>query len=166
MTSKVPPSSSATMRLKSSLGRHFLAGSRSLSTLRHTHHTHQHTHHTHTTHHTHNTHHTHTHTHNTHTHYTHYTPWKSSCPKNLYNLARSYFRGRTATLHTNSIQIERDVNKGCPEVSCCGPGFWNVQYNSLLNLNYGKRTKAIAFADDLLIAVRSETSKKPKTLLT
>jgi len=28
------------------------------------------------------------------------------------------------------------------------------KYNSLLNLNYGKRTKAIAFGDDLLIAVR------------
>jgi len=38
--------------------------------------------------------------------------------------------------------------------SYCGPGYWNVQFNSLLNLNYGKRTKAIAFADDLIIAVR------------
>ena len=79
-----------------------------------------------------------------------------NCPKNLYNLARSYFSGRTATLHTNSIQIERDVNKGCPQESCCGPGFWNIKYNSLLNLNYGKRTKAIAFAGDLLIAVRAK----------
>ena len=34
--------------------------------------------------------------------------------------------------------------------------FWNIKYNSLLNLHYGKRTKAIAFADDLLIAVRTE----------
>jgi len=40
--------------------------------------------------------------------------------------------------------------------SCCGPSFWNIQFNSLLNLNYGTRTKAIAFADDLLIAVRAE----------
>ena len=48
------------------------------------------------------------------------------------------------------------MNKGCPQGSCCGPGFWNIQYNSLLNLNYGKRTKALAFADDLLIAVRTE----------
>ena len=75
-------------------------------------------------------------------------------PKNLYNLTRSYFSNRTATLHTNSIQIERDITKGCPQVSCCGPGYWNIQFNLLLNLNYGKRTKAIAFASDLLIAVR------------
>jgi len=76
-------------------------------------------------------------------------------PKNLYTLTRSYFTDRTATLHTNSIQIERDITKGCPQGSCCGPGYWNIQFNSLLNLNYGKRTKAIAFADDLIIAVRA-----------
>jgi hypothetical protein len=79
-----------------------------------------------------------------------------NCPKNLCNLARSYFRGRTAVIHTNSTQIERDVTNGCPQGSCCEPGFWNIQYNLLLNLNYGKCTKAIAFADDLLIAVRAE----------
>jgi hypothetical protein len=34
-------------------------------------------------------------------------------PKNLYNLAKSYFSERTATMNTNTIQIERDVSKGC-----------------------------------------------------
>ena len=48
------------------------------------------------------------------------------------------------------------MSKGCPQGSCCGTGFWNIQFNSLLNLKFGKRTKAIAFADDLLIAVRAE----------
>jgi hypothetical protein len=83
-----------------------------------------------------------------------------NCPKNLYNLARSYFRGRTAANHTNSTQIERDVTNGCPQGSCCGPGFWNIQYNLLLYLNYGKRTKDIAFADDLSIAVRAENAQE------
>ena len=78
------------------------------------------------------------------------------CPKNLYSLTRSYSSDRTATLHTYSIQIERKITKGCLQGSCCGPGFWNIKYNSLLNLHYGKRTKAITFADDLLIAVRAE----------
>jgi len=45
--------------------------------------------------------------------------------------------------------------KGCPQGSCCGPGYWNIQYNSLLNLEFMKQTKAIAFADDLLIAVKA-----------
>jgi 5'(3')-deoxyribonucleotidase len=35
--------------------------------------------------------------------------------------------------------------------------YWNIQYNSLLNLNFAKYTRAIAFADDLLIAVKAAT---------
>jgi hypothetical protein len=35
-----------------------------------------------------------------------------------------------------------------------------MQYNTLLNLEFGKRTKAIAFADDLLIAVRTENVRE------
>ena len=83
-----------------------------------------------------------------------------NCLKNVYNLTRSYFSDRTATLYTYSIQIERDITMGCPQGSCCSPGFWNIKYNSLLNLHYGKHTKAIAFADDLLIAVRAENVKE------
>jgi len=60
-------------------------------------------------------------------------------------------------LSTNSIKMERDLSKSCPQGSCCGPGFWSIQYNSLHNLEFGKRTKAVAFADDLIIAVRAET---------
>jgi hypothetical protein len=44
-----------------------------------------------------------------------------------------------------------------PQGSCCGPGYWNIQYNSLLNLNFAKWTKVIAFADDLLIVVKAAT---------
>jgi hypothetical protein len=49
------------------------------------------------------------------------------CPKNLYSLARSYFTQRTTSLSTNNIRLQREVTKGCPQGSCCGPGFWNVQ---------------------------------------
>jgi hypothetical protein len=63
-------------------------------------------------------------------------------------------------LSTNSIQIEKEVSKGFSQGSCCGRRFWNIQYNSLLNLKYCKRTKAIAFADDLLIAVMAETVRE------
>jgi hypothetical protein len=44
-----------------------------------------------------------------------------NCPKNLYNLAKSYFSGRTAILNTNSIQIEKEVSKDYSQGSCCGP---------------------------------------------
>ena len=79
------------------------------------------------------------------------------CPKNLYNLTKSYFSQRTAVLSTNSDRMERKVSKGCPQGSCCSSGFWNIQYNSLLNLKFTRRTKAIASADDLILAMRGET---------
>jgi hypothetical protein len=53
-----------------------------------------------------------------------------NCPKSLYNLAKIYISERTAILTTNSIQMEREVTIGCPQISCWGPRFWNVQYNS------------------------------------
>ena len=82
------------------------------------------------------------------------------CPKNLYNLTKSYFSQRSAILSTNNIRLQTEVAKGCPQGSCCGPGFWNIQYNSLLNLQYTKRTKVVAFADDLLLITTGETIKE------
>jgi hypothetical protein len=35
-----------------------------------------------------------------------------NCPRNLYNLARSYFSERVAILHTNTCRVERKVTKG------------------------------------------------------
>jgi len=69
------------------------------------------------------------------------------CPKNLYNLSASYFSNRKASLSANNYRTEKEVQKICPQGSCCGPGFWNVMYNSLLNLKFNSRTKVIAFAD-------------------
>jgi uncharacterized Zn ribbon protein len=79
------------------------------------------------------------------------------CPRNLQNLKKNYFCERSAVIATNSMQIDTTVNKGCPQGSCCGTGYWNIQYNSLLNLNFAKFTTAIAFADDLLTAVKAAT---------
>jgi hypothetical protein len=75
-------------------------------------------------------------------------------PKNIYELTRSYFTQRTATLSTNGLRTEKEISKGCPKGLCCGPGFWNLQYNSLLELKYMARTKVVAFADDLIMATR------------
>jgi hypothetical protein len=48
------------------------------------------------------------------------------CPRNLYNLTRNYFNYRSAFFSTNSMSIEKAVNKGCPQGSCSGPGYWNI----------------------------------------
>jgi hypothetical protein len=53
--------------------------------------------------------------------------------------------------------MERDRSRGCPQGSCCDPGLGNIQYYSLLNLNFAKQTKAIAYADDLILVTRVKT---------
>jgi len=58
---------------------------------------------------------------------------------------------------TNSVSIERSVTKGCPQGSCCGPGFRNLLYNSLLKLDFTSHSKVIAFANDLIILIKGET---------
>ena len=82
---------------------------------------------------------------------------KSKCPKNLYNLTRSSFTQRTAAMTMNSLRTEKPVSIRCPQWSCCGPGLWNLQFNSLLQLKFMARTKLAAYADDLLIATRGES---------
>jgi hypothetical protein len=87
------------------------------------------------------------------------------CPKNLYDLTKSYLSQRTAALSTNNIRLEREVNKGCPQRYCCSLGVWNIQYNSLLNLPFGRRTNAVAFADDQILAIRHESVRAIENFL-
>ena len=75
------------------------------------------------------------------------------CPKNLHKLPASYFSNRKATLSINNYKMEKEVQKGCPQGSCCGPGFWNVTYTSLLNLKLNSQIKVIAFVDDLIVLI-------------
>ena len=79
-----------------------------------------------------------------------------NCPRNLYNISRGYFSHRIAVMTTNNVSVKRRITKGCPQDSCCGPGFWNVFYNFLLNLDLTSRSKAIAFAD-LMILTRGDS---------
>ena len=88
-----------------------------------------------------------------------------TAPKNLYILARSYFSDRTAVLSTNSIHIEQEVSKGFPQGSSCGPAFWNIQFNALLNLRYEKQTKQTAFADDLIIEARAGSVSEAENII-
>jgi hypothetical protein len=69
----------------------------------------------------------------------------------------SYFNERTAYITLNNGIVQREMRRGCPQGSASGPGFWNFQYNSLLNLEYTKNTKVIAYADDLMILVKGTT---------
>jgi len=56
------------------------------------------------------------------------------CPRNLYKLSESYFNGRKALLIVNSRKEQKEISKGSPQRSASGTGSWNIQFNSLLNL--------------------------------
>ena len=56
------------------------------------------------------------------------------------------------------------ITKGCPQESCCGHGFWNIQYNTLLNLRYTNHTKTIALADDLIIIIKEESIREAENI--
>jgi hypothetical protein len=60
--------------------------------------------------------------------------------------------------------MEKNITKGYPQGSCCGPGFWILQYNSLLNLRYTNHTKTVAFADDLVIMIKSYSIREAENI--
>ena len=89
----------------------------------------------------------------------------AKCPKNLYILTQDYFRERRAVISLNNSTIERNITKGFPQGSCCGPAFWNLQYNSILTLKYTNHTKAVAFADDLIIMTKADSIREAENIV-
>ena len=67
-------------------------------------------------------------------------------------------------MHINSRKIEKNIIKGCPQGSCCGPGYWIVLY-FLLNIKFTDHTKAIAFADDLVIMTKAESIPEAENIM-
>jgi len=56
-----------------------------------------------------------------------------------------------------SLRIEKPVSRGSPQGTCVDPGLWNFQFNSLLQLKFMARSIVVAYADDILIAVRGDS---------
>jgi len=77
-------------------------------------------------------------------------------PRNLYKLSKGYFSNRTTVLTMNNVSETRRITKRCPQGSCCGPGFWNVLYNYLLQIELTNHSQAIAFAEDLIVLTRAD----------
>ena len=79
------------------------------------------------------------------------------CYVNVSGRTNNYFTQRTAILATNSIRMEKELSRGCPQGSCSAPCYWNLQYNSLMKIKYMDRTKVVAYADVLIMATRGES---------
>ena len=71
-------------------------------------------------------------------------------------LWRSYFSGRKACVVGASETVWKDVVRGCPQGSICGPFIWNIMMDPLLR-HLGRSFKVCAYADDLLILVEGQS---------
>ena len=71
-------------------------------------------------------------------------------------LWKSYFNSRKAIIVGSNARITKDVKRGCPQGSICGPFMWNMIMDLLLNQLEGV-CQFSAYADDLFIMVEADS---------
>ena len=87
---------------------------------------------------------------------------EADCPGIFTNYHRTISRTQRSY---KSKKLEKRITKGCPQVSCCGHGCWIIIYNSLLNIKFTHHTKAIAFADDLVIMTKAVLIREAENIM-
>ena len=85
-------------------------------------------------------------------------------PPNIYRLTKRYLRQSAEVISTNTVQVETEVSKVCPQGSRFGNGVWNMQYNSLLNLDFRKQIKTMVFADKSSVSVKTENIREAENI--
>ncbi|GJQ88494.1 hypothetical protein Trydic_g4857 [Trypoxylus dichotomus] len=72
------------------------------------------------------------------------------CPPALYKCFRSYCQGRYVIMRCPGQRIQKKVTKECPQGSICGPEFWDITMEGLLQDldEVPELEKALAYADD------------------
>lgn len=79
-----------------------------------------------------------------------------ACPNDELRMWRSYFQERRAGM-CNNIEVERMVERGCPQGSAGIPIPWNLCMDELLVTLCVWDIIVVAYADDLLILVEGNT---------
>ncbi|KAL0809474.1 hypothetical protein ABMA28_011642 [Loxostege sticticalis] len=85
---------------------------------------------------------------------------KLNCPSNLFKLTKSYLEERTATLDYGDATASKTTTKGCIQGSVCGPMFWNIILDELLETELPPGAHIQAFADDVLLIVQAPNAEK------
>ena len=74
------------------------------------------------------------------------------CPRNVFDVLKSYFDYRRAGLEIGSIKLTKRATRGCPQGSVLGPASWKLMFDELLrSLEKSLSNKFVAYADDLLV---------------
>ncbi len=76
-----------------------------------------------------------------------------NCPKNLYNVIKSYLQHRKVILKINNLKVEKYLTKSTPQGSSLGPGIWNIFCDSLWEINTNSQSEIICFCDDTMLLV-------------
>lgn len=69
------------------------------------------------------------------------------------SLWRSYFSQRKVLVQEGESLVEREVTRGCPQGSICGPYVWNLMMDDLLFELEAQGIGVVAYADDLFIPI-------------
>ncbi|EFN63038.1 Putative 115 kDa protein in type-1 retrotransposable element R1DM, partial [Camponotus floridanus] len=88
---------------------------------------------------------------------------KSECSSTLYQIIRGYFTNRHTIVRSKTDQIERSMERGCPQGSILGPIAWNWCMDELLTSFKSEfdeaKAEIIAYADDLLILIKEDSRR-------
>jgi hypothetical protein len=88
-------------------------------------------------------------------------------PQYLQNLFRSYFSGRTGTVHANCAEggsLEIEISGGVPQGSVVGPLLWNATFDAVLKTELPTGAKLLGFADDTMLVTRAKSTQELETL--
>jgi hypothetical protein len=88
----------------------------------------------------------------------------AKCPRNLYQLTQDYFRERRAVIPFNRSTMEKNITKGFSTRVLLRTWPLEHKYNFLLTLKYTNHTKAVAFAEDLVIMIKAESIREAENI--
>ena len=78
---------------------------------------------------------------------------KTSCPRNVNRLIVSYLQDRKVSLDFADARASKTMTKGCIQGSVCGPTFWNLILDELLDVKLPPGCHIQAYADDVMLLV-------------
>lgn len=82
------------------------------------------------------------------------------CPANLIRLVDSYLDARIVRITTAGVRVEKTTSRGCVQGSVCGPLFWNIILDALLQTPMPEGCQLQAFADDVLLICAHKNATK------
>ena len=81
-------------------------------------------------------------------------------------LWKSYFHGRRACMIGVNKVVWRNIERGCPQGSICGPFIWNLMMDVLLWKLGECGCKCVSYVGDLLLIVEGQSRVEVKQMVT